>query len=299
MTRTTRRELHLGLVFISPWIVGFCVFTLYPLLASLYYSFCDYDVLSRPVWVGLLNYRDLFTDEVFWKSLGNTLVYASVSLPMGIIVSVMVAVLLNQPVPGRGIFRTLFFVPSILPLVAVAVVWLWMFNTRFGLVNEVITAVLPASWGQGPNWLGDERWVKPTIVLASLWQTGGTVVILLAALQEVPQQLYESATIDGGGAWVRFRHVTLPMISPVVYFNLVMGIINSLQVFVMPYVLLGDTGGPNRSGLFYSMYLYQNAFSFSQMGYACAMAWLLFVLIMGLTWLATRGTRGLVYYGGA
>lgn len=293
MTAGERKRLLTGLAFVSPWIIGFLFFTLYPVGASLYYAFCDYDVLSRPVWVGTLNFRDMFTDEVFWKSLYNTLRYAAFALPLGMILSLFVAVLLNQRIVGRPIFRTIFFLPSLVPLVASVMLWLWIFNGSFGLLNYAL------GWFgiEGPNWLTDENWTMPSLVIMSLWGIGNAVVIQLAALQDVPRSLYESADIDGAGPWSKLWHITIPLISPVLYFNLIMGIIGSLQVFVQPYIMMPN-GGPNRSALFYAVYLYDNAFSYLNMGFACAMAWFMFVLIIVLTWLATRGTRKHIHYAG-
>ncbi len=293
MTRGERNNLRTGLAFISPWIIGFLAFSLYPLVASVYFSFCDYDVLQSPVWIGTLNYRDMVTDSVFWKSLVNTLYYAALSLPLGMVVSLLVAVLLNQPIKGRSIFRTIFFLPSLVPIVASAILWWWLLNGSYGLINHAL------SWFgiEGPQWLADEKWTKPSLVLMSLWGIGNTVVIYLAALQDVPRTLYESAEIDGATAWAKLWNITIPSISPVIYFNLIMGIIGSLQVFAQPYIMLGG-GGPNRSALFYAVYLFQNAFEYRQMGYACAMAWVLFILIMALTLLATRLSRRYVHYAG-
>jgi multiple sugar transport system permease protein len=179
------------------------------------------------------------------------------------------------------------------PVVASSMVWLWILNGNFGLLNHGLEQI----GIKGPQWLADEKWTKPSLVLMAIWGCGNTMVIYLAALQDVPRSLYESAEIDGANAWVKFRHITVPMISPVIYFNLIMGIIGSLQVFAQAYIMLGG-GGPNRSALFYTVYLYQNAFDYQQMGYACAMAWVLFVIILGLTWLATRTTRRHIYYEG-
>lgn len=293
MTKREWRELGTGLAFISPWIVGFLFFVLYPVGSSIYYSFCDYDVLTRPVWIGLLNYRDMFTDEVFWKALRNTLYFAAVSLPLGLVIALLVAVLLNQKVKMRPAFRTIYFLPSLVPAVASAMIWLWILNGRFGLLNYALNFL----GIEGPNWLTDEHWTKPAIILMSLWGVGGSMVIYLAALQDVPRELYESAEIDGASAWTKFRHITIPMISPVIYFNLIMGIIGSLQVFAQPFIMFGG-GGTNRSALFYAVYLYQNAFDYNQMGYACAMAWFLFLIILALTWLATKTTRKHIYYAG-
>ncbi|HUJ09329.1 MAG TPA: sugar ABC transporter permease [Verrucomicrobiae bacterium] len=305
MSRGERRNLWLGLAFASPWIIGFLVFTLYPVLASVYYSFCDYDVLSKPLWVGTLNYRDMVTDSVFWQSLYNTLYYTALSLPLCLIVALLVAVLLNQSVKGRSAFRTIYFLPSLIPVVASCMVWLWILNGNLGLLNIAL------SWFhiKGPQWLADEKWTKSSLILMAVWASGNTMVIYLAALQDVPRSLYESAEIDGANAWVKFRHITIPMISPVIYFNLIMGIIASLQTFAQAYIMFSGgalggggvafrAGGPNRSALLYALYLYQCAFDFHQMGYACAMAWTLFLVILFLTWVATRSTRRLIYYGG-
>jgi multiple sugar transport system permease protein len=294
MTSLERHNLRLGLLFVSPWIVGFLVFTLFPVVASLFFSFCDYDVLSEPVWVGGLNYRDMVADSVFWKSLYNTLFFSVMSLPLGMILALMLAILLNQPVRCRGAFRAIFFLPSLVPMVAGAMVWLWILNGKLGLLNQFLTTL---GIHHPPQWLSDPGWTKQSLVLMSLWGVGNSVVIYLASLQDVPQALYEASEIDGASAWLRLRHVTLPMISPVIYFNLVMGIIGTLQTFASAYVMFNG-GGPNRSALFYAVYLYQNAFEYRQMGYACAMAWLLFLLILGLTWLATRATRKHVFYAG-
>ncbi len=293
MTRTERQNLMKGLAFISPWIVGFAVFGLYPLGTSLYYSFCDYDVLNKPVFIGTLNYQDMVVDSVFWKSLYNTFYFAIFSIPLGLILALLIAVMLNQEVKGRSIFRTAYYLPSIVPLVGVSMIWLWLFNGDFGLVNFALSKI----GIQGPGWLTDEAWVKPTLVMSGVWQVGGTIVIFLAALQDVPRALYESAQIDGASAPVRLLHITVPMISPAIYFNLVMGIIGALQEFVRPFVMLGGSG-PNRSALFYAINLYQNAFDYLNMGYACAMAWVLFVIIVLMTWGATAASRKHVYYGG-
>ena len=294
MTRLERRNLLNGLAFVSPWIVGFLAFTLYPLVASLFYSFCDYDAMSAPVWVGGLNYREMVADRVFWKSLYNTLFYAAFALPLGLVMSLLTAVLLNQSVRGRSVYRAIFFLPSLIPVAASSMLWIWILNGNFGLLNYALRAL---GVHHPPQWLADPAWTKPSLVLMSLWGIGHAVVIYLASLQDVPRQLYESAELDGAGTWAKLRHVTLPMISPVIYFNLIMGIIGSLQVFSQAFIMLGG-GGPQRSALFYAVYLYQNAFEYGQMGYACAMAWLLFALILFLTWLANRITWRHVYYAG-
>jgi multiple sugar transport system permease protein len=202
--------------------------------------------------------------------------------------------LLNQPVRGRGIFRAIYYLPSLVPAVASAAVWLWILNARHGLLNRGLMAL---GMENPPLWLDDAQWTKPNLALMAIWGCGNTVVIFLAGLQGVPRTLLEAATIDGASAWHRLWHVTLPFISPVIYFNLIIGVIGSLQVFVSAFVMLTN-GGPDRSALFYAVYLYQNAFEFRQMGYACAMAWVLFLLTLALTWLASRSSRGFVHYQG-
>ena len=293
MTTAQRRQLGKGLLFISPWLIGFAVFGIYPIVMAVYYSFCDYDVLREPVWVGPLNYQDMWTDDLFWKSLKNTLIYAAFSVPLGLLLALTIAVMLNRPIPGRSFFRTFYYVPSIVPLVAVAMVWMWVFNGESGLMNYFLSLL----GIEGPQWLGDEAWTKPTLILSSIWQIGGAMVLFLAGLQDVPRSLYESAEIDGAGPMRQFWNITVPMVSPVLYFNLIMGIIGSVQEFVKPFVMLPD-GGENRSALLFAVYIYQNAFDYSNMGYACAMAVVLFFIVLLLTWLATRAMGRHVYYAG-
>ncbi len=289
-----RQRTRLGLAFVSPWLVGLAAFTIYPVAASLYYSFCDYDVLSKPVWVGLLNYRDMASDAVFWQSVGNTLLFNLIALPLGLFAALALALLLNQPVRARGVFRAIYYLPSLVPAVASAMIWLWILNGRLGLLNTALGAI---GIHHPPQWLDEPAWTKPSLALMSLWGCGNTVVIYLAALQGVPRSLLEAAMIDGASAWGRLVNVTLPAISPVIYFNLIIGIIGGLQVFVPAFVMWGG-GGPNRSVLFYALYLYENAFEYRQMGYACAMAWMLCLLILALTWLASVSSRRLVHYQG-
>jgi len=293
VTTAQRRQLGKGLLFISPWLIGFAVFGIYPIVMAVYYSFCDYDVLREPVWVGPLNYQDMWTDDLFWKSLKNTLIYAAFSVPLGLLLALTIAVMLNRPIPGRSFFRTFYYVPSIVPLVAVAMVWMWVFNGESGLMNYFLSLL----GIEGPQWLGDEAWTKPTLILSSIWQIGGAMVLFLAGLQDVPRSLYESAEIDGAGPMRQFWNITVPMVSPVLYFNLIMGIIGSVQEFVKPFVMLPD-GGENRSALLFAVYIYQNAFDYSNMGYACAMAVVLFFIVLLLTWLATRAMGRHVYYAG-
>ncbi len=294
MTTGEQKRTALGLAFVSPWILGVAVFTVYPVAASLYYSFCDYDVFSKPVWVGLLNYTDMATDRVFWKSVSNTLLFNLMTLPLGLVCALALALLLNQPVRARGMFRAIYYVPSLVPAVASAMIWLWILNGRLGLLNAALGVV---GIHHPPKWLDDPAWTKPSLALMSVWGCGNAVVIYLAALQGVPRSLLEAAMIDGASAWDRLVNVTLPAISPVIYFNLIMGIIGGLQVFVPAFIMFGGEG-PDRSVLFYAVYLYQNAFVYHQMGYACAMGWMLGMLILALTWVASLSSRRFVHYQG-
>jgi multiple sugar transport system permease protein len=288
-----RRSFYAALAFISPWLVGLCVFTLYPIIASFYYSLCDYSVLQPALFIGGANYADLVHDEVFWKSLRNTAFYAAFALPLGLIVSLGLALLLNTGLRGMALYRTIFFLPSLVPLVALAVLWLWIFNGEQGVLNYFLSL-----FGiRGPGWLADPAWTKPALVIAGIWGVGQAIVIYLAGLQDVPVHLYEAADLDGAGWWSKIRHVTLPMISPVILFNLIMGIIGALQYFTVPYVMTPQ-GQPARSAYFYIMYLYDNAFVYLKMGYASAMAWILFVIIIVLTALALRLTARHVHYEG-
>ncbi len=289
MSRSSHRRVFHGLAFTGLWVIGFGVFTAYPVLASLYYSFCDYSILQRPVWIGAENYRQLLVDDVFWLSLRNTLFFTVFSVPLGCVLSLSLAVLLNCEVRGRAIFRTFFYLPSIVPAVASSMLWLWIFNGEYGVLNQALGPVLRPLGISPPAWLGDPAWAKPALVLMSLWGVGNSVIIYLAGLQDVPRELLESAEIDGAGSIRRFWHVTLPMISPVIYFNVVMGIIGAMQVFTQAFIMSGGPdGNPARSTLFYALYLYSTAFYDLRMGYASAMAWVLFLLIALLTWAAGR-----------
>lgn len=304
MTGQQRHNLKLGLCFISPWIVGFLVFCVYPVLSSIYFSLCDYSVLSPAVFVGTQNYRDLFTDEVFWTSLYNTIFFTAFAIPLGLFVSISLAVLLNFKARFSGVFRTIFFLPSLVPMVCLAVLWQWMLNGELGLVNSTINPVLNlfnnllgTHW-QAPNWLADARYAKWGIIFTVLWGVGNAVVIFLAGLQDIPRHLYESAEIDGASFWQKTLHITLPVLSPVIYFNMVMGLIGSFQVFAVPYVMTGGGEGPGRSLLFMATYLYENAFDFWNMGYACAIGVILFLIILFLTYVSSKISEKHVYYAG-
>ena len=294
MTRLTetKREGRAGLLFAAPWLVGFTVFLAYPLVASIYFSFCDYSVLKPPVWIGVENYTELFHDELFWTALKNTLLYAAFALPAGILTSLSLAMLLNAKVKGMPFYRTVFFIPSLVPQVSLAVLWLWLLNGERGVLNLLLAKVGIA----GPSWLGDPAWSKPAMVLMSVWGVGNAVLIYLAGLQDVPRPLIEAAELDGATAWQKTRNVTIPMISPVILFNGVMGLIGTLQVFAVPFIMFPN-GTPARSTYFYAMYLFDNAFKYQKMGYASAMGWIMFLLVLVLTLVSLRLSEKHVHYG--
>ena len=288
-----RKEAWMGVLFASPWIVGFCGFMLYPVVASMYFSFCDYSVLRKPIWIGTDNYSELLSDELFWVALKNTFLYAVMALPLSALAALGLALLLNTKIRGLTVYRTIFFLPSLVPLVSLAVLWLWMFNGQTGLVNVALGSIGIS----GPNWLGDPTWSKPALVLMAMWGVGHAMVIYLAGLQSVPVSLFEAAQLDGAGAWKKTRHITLPMISPVIMFNVIMGMIGTLQVFTVPYVMFPN-GAPARSTYFYTMYLYDNSFRFLRMGYASAMGWLMFLIIFALTLISLKLMERRVHYAG-
>ncbi len=288
-----RKEAWMGVLFASPWIVGFCGFMLYPVVASMYFSFCDYSVLRKPIWIGTDNYSELLSDKLFWVALKNTFLYAVMALPLSALAALGLALLLNTKIRGLTVYRTIFFLPSLVPLVSLAVLWLWMFNGQTGLVNVALGSIGIS----GPNWLGDPTWSKPALVLMAMWGVGHAMVIYLAGLQSVPVSLFEAAQLDGAGAWKKTRHITLPMISPVIMFNVIMGMIGTLQVFTVPYVMFPN-GAPARSTYFYTMYLYDNAFRYLRMGYASAMGWLMFLIIFALTLISLKLMERRVHYAG-
>lgn len=267
------REARDFYIFISPWIVGLVLFGLGPMLASLVISLTDWSLLKSPVFVGPANYIRMFTDDpLFWQALKVTSLY-SLSVPLRMVLALAVAILLNQNVKGLTFFRTVYYLPSVVSGVAVAVLWTWLLNPDMGLVNYVLSLVGIG----GPRWLFSETWVIPAFIIMSLWGVGGGIVTYLAGLQGIPAVYYEASEIDGAGSWRRFLYITLPFMSPVILFNLVMGIIQSFQVFASAYVM--TAGGPNNASLFYVLYLYRHGFQFFHMGYACALAWILFIII--------------------
>lgn len=281
-----------GLAFISPWLFGFLCFTIGPFISSVYLSFNSYDLIRSPKWVGTANYSTLLNDDpLFWSSLWITVKYAIVSVPLGIVAGVGLALLLNLKVKGQTIFRTVFYLPSIVPAVANAVVFSWILNPEIGLVN----GILRLFGVEGPAWLTDTKWALWSLIFMSVWGVGGSMVIYLAGLQDIPVHLYEAATLDGASAYQRLRKVTLPLLTPVIFFNLIMGIIGSFQYFTEAFVM--TKGGPEGSTSFYALYLFQRAWQYLDMGYACAMAWIVFVIVMILTGIVFRSQKRWVHFG--
>ncbi len=289
------REAVAGYLFLSPWLVGFVVFGLYPIVMSLYYSLCRYDVLRVPQFIGLDNYAALLSDDpYFGTAVWNTLVFTVLRTPLAILGSLLLAVLINQSVRGVKWFRTAFFLPSIITGVVLSVIWLWLFNPSVGLVNVALAWV----GVDGPLWLQSPTWSKPALVLMGLWSVGGArMIVFLAALQGVSPGLYEAVEIDGGGAWTKFRHVTLPMLSPVIFLWTVLEVVFSFQVFTEAYVM--TQGGPLDSTLFYNLYLYYKAFDDFEMGYASAMAWILLAITLAVTAIQFKLGKRWVYYEGS
>lgn len=287
-----RREAIDGYLFIAPWLIGFVVFVAGPMIASLALSFMSWDLFSDPEWVGLENYRKLADDRLVITSLKNTAFYTFLSVPINLSVALMAALLLNAQVKGQSFFRTAFYLPAVMPVVANAVLWFWILNPEVGLANAVLDGLgLPQS-----QWLFDADTAKPTFILMGLWGVGNTMIIFLAGLQGIPASLYDAAHIDGANAWQRFRAVTVPMLSPVILFNLVLGVIGSFQIFTSAYLL--TDGGPNNATLFSVLYLFRLAFEQFQMGYASAFAWLIFAIILVFTLIQLKFSQRWTYYEG-
>jgi multiple sugar transport system permease protein len=291
-----QREEIQGYIFILPWLIGFVVFVLGPLLFSLYGSFTNYNVTSRMDFIGFDNYKRMFTgDPLFWTSLYNTFYYVIFMVPLTTAGSILMAVLLNQRVSGTRVYRTIYYMPSVLSGVAVYMLWMQILSPETGLLNTLLRLI----GVEGPAWLFDPAWTKPAIIIMKMWSVGGGMLLYLASMQGIPTQLYESADLDGANAWHKFRYITLPMITPVIFFDLVTSLIGGFQIFQEGYVMSqsGD-GGPMNSLLFYNLHMWNKAFEVFDMGYAMAMAWILFVIVMILTALNLKYSKNWVYYEG-
>jgi multiple sugar transport system permease protein len=282
-----------GFLFISPWIIGFLLFEAGPILAAMYLSLTNYDLLTTAGFVGWSNYERMFTrDPLFWHSLRVTAIYSIASVALSTVFGLALALLLNQNVRGIAVYRTIYYLPAVVSGVAVAYMWVWVLNPEGGIVNTLLAYV----GIHGPNWLFSIEWALPSFILMSLWGFGGGMVLYLAGLQGVPTEFYEAAALDGAGRWARIRHITIPMISPVIFFTFVVGMINSFQVFTSAFVM--TAGGPANATLFYVLYLYRNAFQNFRMGYAAALGMVLFAIILALTIASFRLSRRMVYYEG-
>lgn len=289
----SKREAKYGILFAMPAILGLLLFTIGPMIASFVLSFTDYRGVNSINFIGLHNYTRLFNgeDAFFAKSLGVTFYYAILSVPLSLIVAFIIALLLNQDyIKGKAVFRTIYYLPSIVPAVASSMIWLWLLNPDLGLVNHILSSLhLPTS-----NWIFSEKAVIPSLAIMSAWGAGSTMVIFLAGLQGVPRSLYEAIEVDGGNAFHKFRYITIPMMTPTIFFNLVMGSIGAFQAFTSAFIM--TKGGPNNASLFYNFYLYREAFTVGEMGHACALAWILFVILVVVTSVYFKSANRWVYY---
>lgn len=289
-----RQEAIDGYLFIGPWLIGFILWIAGPMVFSFVLIFLNWSLLSPPTFAGLSNFTTLFSDELIPVTLYNTAYYTFIFVPLHVTLALIAALALNLRVRAVGLFRTVYYLPSITPTVASAMLWLWVFNPDFGLVNLMLRKV------HGPTlqWFVDPVWAKPALIIMALWALGGAMIIFLAGLQNIPQELYEAASIDGANFWSRFWGVTLPMLSPVIFFNLVVGIIGSFQIFTTVFIISNGQGGPANSTLFLVLYLYQSGFVFFKMGYASLIAWILFVIVLIFTGLQFLVARRWVHYEG-
>lgn len=291
-----RRENIAGYLFASPWLFGLIVLGIFPILMSLYISFTNYDMVSRMQWVGLENYRILLTnDNLFWKSLGNTVYHVVIAVPLGILVGLALAFLLNNKLKGISVFRTMFYLPNVVSIVAMTLLWMWLFQPNFGLINQILSPLYKLFQMEPIGWYLDADTSKITLILMGLWTSGGSMVIYLAQMQDIPTTLYESAEIDGASWWQKTIHITLPLMTPSIYFNFIMGLIGSFQVFTIAYIM--TNGGPSRSTYYYAYYLFEKMMADNAMGMASAMAWILLVIVLIITLLALRLNRFVFYMG--
>ena len=296
LSATKRRQNLYGYLFLTPWLIGFFGLFVGPGLYSLFLTFTKYDVLSSPTFIGVKNYVDMFTkDDLFWPSLGRTAYYAGVSVPLSVLGSMLLAMLLNTKLRGITVFRTLFFMPSLVPLVASVVMFKWLLNNDFGIVN---TALRSLGVENPPGWFAERTWAIPSLILIRLWGSlGGTqMIIFLAGLQGIPTELYDAASIDGANTWQSTRHVTIPLLTPTIFFNTVLGVIGALQTFAAAFI--ATEGGPGFATWFFALHIWKQAFDYFNMGYAAALAWFFAIVIVGLTLIEIRLSRNLVFYYG-
>jgi len=296
-SRIKWRENLYGYLFLTPWLLGFFGLFIGPGLASLYLSLTKYDVIGTPEFIGTANYVKMFTDDdLFWPSLGRTFYFAGVGVPLGVIGSMLLAIMLNTKLKGISVYRTLFFMPSLVPLVASIVLWKWLLNTDFGIVNQGLRSL----GFDPPGWFSDRQWAIPSLIIMRLWSSiGGTqMIIFLAGLQGIPESLYDAASIDGANSWQRIRHVTLPLLTPTIFFNTVLGIIGALQTFAAAFLLTPEGGGPGFATWFYALHIWKHAFDYFNMGYAAALAWFFALIIVGMTIVQMQLSKRWVFYYG-
>ena len=296
-SRIKRRENLYGYLFLLPWLIGFFGLFIGPGLASLYLSFTKYNVIGSPEFIGTENYVKMFTtDKLFWPSLGRTFYFAGLGVPLGVFGSMILAILLNNKLRGVTFFRTLFFMPSLVPLVASVILWKWLLNTDFGIVNQGLRSL----GFDPPGWFSDRQWAIPSLIMMRLWTSiGGTqMIIFLAGLQGIPTELYDASSIDGANSWQRIRHVTIPLLTPTIFFNTVLGIIGALQTFEAAFLLTPEGGGPGFATWFYALHIWKHAFDYFDMGYAAALAWFFALIIVTLTIVQMRISRRWVFYYG-
>jgi multiple sugar transport system permease protein len=293
MTKRERHNLLLGILFISPWLVGFFVFLAYPIYYTVRISFTKYTGFGTPQWIGLDNYRTLLHDNVFWTAVYNTAYYTALAVPVGVVVAMVLALVMNQPLPEVGIFRVVIYIPSVIPLFTLAFVFQVLMNPTQGIFNRVLIFFgLP-----NINWFGDPRYAKIALVILAQYGAGQAAIVFLAALKGIPYTLYEAASLDGATSWRRFWNITLPLMTPVILYDLILGLSYGLQIFTQVYILSGNpAGGPANSTMVYVLYLYNNAFTYAKMGLASAMAWILFVVTMVLSLIIFRSSRWWVNY---
>ncbi|QBD83478.1 sugar ABC transporter permease [Ktedonosporobacter rubrisoli] len=296
MSLLQRREARAGLLFVLPWLISLLLFTVYPIIATVFFSFTDYNIIEAPRWIGLENYQTMLTaDPDFWKSVGNSAYYALISVPLGLFFALALALLLNIQARGIGIYRTIFYLPTLVPPVASTLIFMLMFNPNSGGLMNTLLGLMGI---QPQPWLSDANQARSVLIILSLWSLGAATLIFLAGLKDVPSTLLEAASIDGAGAWRRFWHVTLPLLSPVLLFNLVMGVISSFQVFTQAMVIGGTTGDPQGSTLMFMVMIYRSAFRYFSMGYASALSVILFLAVLLVTLLIFWSARVWVFYEG-
>ncbi len=296
ITKLKKQENLIGYLFASPWLFGLIVLGMFPILASLYISFTTYNMISLPRWVGFANYRILFTnDSLFWKSLGNTVYHVVIAIPLGIVVGVLLALLLNNKIKGMSVYRTMFYLPNVVSIVAMSLLWLWLFQPNFGIINQFLAPIYRLLDMEPLRWHQAESTAKMTLILMGLWTAGGTMVIYLAQMQDIPTSLYESAEMDGANWIKKTMYITLPLMTPSIFFNFIMSLIGGFQVFTIAYIM--TNGGPSRSTYYYAYYMFDKMMLDRSMGMASAMAWILLVIVLILTMLALRLNKYVIYLG--